>query len=366
MICKKCNELIEGGQCPICGEKPKLVNRSKEMDILMLQAQRSVQSQTETRVHAQKDNNTPSQTESRKNYQQGLELGYQNGLKDGYNKAKEENRGTNYLPDLIKKNIWTYLLVFLIIVSVPSVISGVVNYRKGLRQGEEKGYSLAVSEGENEKEERYNEGYLIGKAEGYEEGYQSGLSESEQSGKADPEETNTSVPTEELYSRTKQKSKGVTTIQRTLNYLLGLSLKEDGQFGDGTERAIKHFQEIIGLDSTGIVDPETLGWLFFYWDHEEEFRSKYGETGNAGQIDTQRTEIAPSEEVAPSATPELLGVNEQVEVKISPYVTEGPEDEIQGELNATSGTAIVPNNPIATDETNKMDNAGSLLFTYQP
>lgn len=361
MICKKCNEKIEGGQCPNCGEKPKLVNRSNEMDILMLQTQRGLQPQTETRVQIQKDSNIQSQIDSRKTYQQGLEMGYQNGLKDGYNKATNENRNTKCFPDLKKKYLWAYLLVLLVIVSVSCVISGVANYRKGLRQGEEKGYSLAVSEGEKEKEERYNEGYLISKDEGFKEGYQSRLSESQQSKITATEEIDSSVLPIQLYSKTKQKSKGVITIQKTLNTLLDLSLKEDGQFGDGTERAIKQFQATIGLDTTGIVDPETLGWLFFFWDHVEEFKSKYGLSGNEGQIETKSTEPTPSVEAVPSETPVSLNVTEQLEMTIIPSATLSPEDETQEEPNATPGTAIVPNNPIATDETNTMDNDGSFF-----
>jgi hypothetical protein len=56
-----------------------------------------------------------------------------------------------------------------------------------------------------------------------------------------------------------QEGVGVTYIQNSLLYVDDLysAIEPDGYFGRGTEYAIKYFQSIVGLRSTGIVDLDT-------------------------------------------------------------------------------------------------------------
>ena len=48
----------------------------------------------------------------------------------------------------------------------------------------------------------------------------------------------------------------VRVLQQLLNFK-GLSLKVDGEFGPGTQEAVKDFQRINNLPGDGIVDAQT-------------------------------------------------------------------------------------------------------------
>lgn len=56
------------------------------------------------------------------------------------------------------------------------------------------------------------------------------------------------------------KGKAVNDLQDLLNRI-GSLLAVDGDFGSGTERAVKEAQDLAGLPVTGIADPETWAWL---------------------------------------------------------------------------------------------------------
>ena len=53
------------------------------------------------------------------------------------------------------------------------------------------------------------------------------------------------------------KGENVKTLQRNLNAAIGAGLGVDGDFGSGTERAVKNFQSKYGLSADGIVGPAT-------------------------------------------------------------------------------------------------------------
>ena len=53
------------------------------------------------------------------------------------------------------------------------------------------------------------------------------------------------------------KGEAVKTLQRNLNTAIGAGLGVDGDFGSGTERAVKNFQSKYGLSADGIVGPAT-------------------------------------------------------------------------------------------------------------
>lgn len=73
----------------------------------------------------------------------------------------------------------------------------------------------------------------------------------------------------------------IAMIQRKLNYVLHLSLKEDGIFGRETERAVKAFQTAHSLLPDGIIGPQTIALLNSMFDNTYYF---INETSN--QLDT--------------------------------------------------------------------------------
>ena len=50
----------------------------------------------------------------------------------------------------------------------------------------------------------------------------------------------------------------VMALQKRLDELGYMFLPCTGEFGDGTEQAVKDFQYLNGMESTGIADPETI------------------------------------------------------------------------------------------------------------
>ena len=52
----------------------------------------------------------------------------------------------------------------------------------------------------------------------------------------------------------------VTELQRQLNVVTGSSLELDGVYGAGTEAAVRNFQAVIGVPTTGVADPVTR-WM---------------------------------------------------------------------------------------------------------
>jgi peptidoglycan hydrolase-like protein with peptidoglycan-binding domain len=53
----------------------------------------------------------------------------------------------------------------------------------------------------------------------------------------------------------------VRTLQRALRRTPNLGLKVDGAFGNATEKAVKEFQQAVGLEVDGIVGPQTWSKL---------------------------------------------------------------------------------------------------------
>jgi len=59
----------------------------------------------------------------------------------------------------------------------------------------------------------------------------------------------------------------VQTLQKALNIATGSRLAEDGDFGPGTETAVKAFQSFFKLGADGIVGPQTRSMLAFCLAH---------------------------------------------------------------------------------------------------
>ena len=54
----------------------------------------------------------------------------------------------------------------------------------------------------------------------------------------------------------------VLALQQRLDELGYMFLPCSGEFGDGTEQAVKDFQYLNGMTSTGIADPETQARIY--------------------------------------------------------------------------------------------------------
>ena len=54
-----------------------------------------------------------------------------------------------------------------------------------------------------------------------------------------------------------RKGPGVETLQRSL-CRIGYAVTVDGSFGGGTDTAVRHFQHLVGLSSSGVVDNDTF------------------------------------------------------------------------------------------------------------
>lgn len=67
----------------------------------------------------------------------------------------------------------------------------------------------------------------------------------------------------------------VESLQRTLNERLDPSpgLTVDGEFGPGTEGAVKRFQRIQGMEPTGVIDPDVWKALGLFVDQVDETSS---------------------------------------------------------------------------------------------
>ena len=70
----------------------------------------------------------------------------------------------------------------------------------------------------------------------------------------------------ELPPTLKNGSKGeaVKGLQNALTVRSPYAVAIDGEFGPGTENAVKEFQGGAGLDADGVVGPDTWGQLYVY------------------------------------------------------------------------------------------------------
>lgn len=275
MICKKCDAVIENGLCPVCHERPILINRSNELDLLMGQIDNS-------------DSPKASELEQKPVYRGTISDEKKKGI------INELKTITHYIPMRLSR---TWALVLAVIVIFPAILSGIIGYNKGFSNGNKEGFISGTEKG-----------FVEGEKQGYSEGHQKGLDEAQKSGDT------------VLYKEEKEEgaSTGVIVIQKILNKIMAANLEEDGIYGNATVDAIKEFQKNTGLDPTGITDSETLIRIFYYCDHPEEYRKRHNSLSNEEQkendskeeVDTLQSTVSPEEPDMASGTVRPESVNE--------------------------------------------------------
>ena len=263
MFCKYCGKSFEGTRCPACGKETILISCSNELE----------------RILAQKASSGVGVDEN--TYKQGYDVGYRKGLSEGYqngiNESKKADVPTNELPRKEKTvNIKMIAVLCGVVFAIGAVLSGFI--ANGI--GYQAGYTKGTSEGETQ--------VAALKAEfdsKYEDAKNEGIKEGENKAKEDYElelarlrETPTHSPTPILPSIetpvpanqilfSKKTTESIKTIQKRLlelGYLKGKEKKVcDGIYGDGTESAVRQFQEEMHISpASGEVDLQTYYALF--------------------------------------------------------------------------------------------------------
>ena len=101
---------------------------------------------------------------------------------------------------------------------------------------------------------------------------------------ADEPETTYQPETAYTVLRRGDKSDQVEVMQRYLATLGYLSTTPDGQFGSGTERAVKLFQEANGLRADGVAGSGTLSIL--YSGSAVSYNAYFGASGGSTTVST--------------------------------------------------------------------------------
>lgn len=355
MICKKCGAPVTGAECPVCGEKVKLADRSMEMDRWTSGKKAQVQPPTGDRPLPKADGGSPpgieGSGEALNKYRKGLESGYQNGLKDGYRKGLDEGKKAASLPNVLKRYTLFVVVALLVAIILSCIISGIVNYNLGVNKGKGIGRDAGLEAG---RAEALEESEKL-KAEALEEGRQLGLSEAEAANKAAEAERSTSPQV--LYDgSTKRSLHGVKLVQKMLNKLFDGNLEEDGFYGGETERAVRLFQEKRDIEVTGIVDDLTLLDMVKCLDNPKKFPGKndHPEAGavqpeasqepaetaitEAAQQPAETAAAEASQESAEAAVPEVS--QESAEAAVPKAAQEPAETAITEAAQESAETAV--------------------------
>ncbi len=255
MFCKYCGGLINGTTCSKCGKASVLFAHSTELENLL------------------EKNTVPNQ----KTFDEGFSKGYQKGLAEGYQNGINEPKKppiVEYGPKPVNRKLIAALcgIVFAICAVLSGFIANGIGYQKGYTKGTSEGETQVAAmraEFDSKYEDAKNEGIKEGENKAKED-YELELARRKETPTPPLTPVLSSIETpisanQILFS--KKTHDGIRKIQKRLLDLGYLKGKEknvcDGIYGDGTENAVRQFQEEMHISPvSGEVDLQTYNALF--------------------------------------------------------------------------------------------------------
>lgn len=278
MFCKYCGQqLSKGAFCGRCGKENILMKSSTDLDALM---KNQVVKKTIKHDPVPEKPEHGSGLVSEKTYQQGLTEGYVNGKNEGYEAGKEAGKRAGYeagqraasarMPWYVKKApILCGIIAAVLVVAIATtgILANSAGYKRGLTTGEQIG-RVAAS---NEMQSNYDAAVLVAQqdyearlGQHYEAGYAQGKLDAEAAMPTlTPVPVATPTPNTDTNIRDYVFKKGARgNAVKGIQQLLvdkGWKIAVDGQYGSGTVKAVKEFQQRNQLTETGEVD------ILTYW-----------------------------------------------------------------------------------------------------